>query len=452
MSDSDEERAPGIDRQFRVVYPVIDRNGGTPTKEYVDNDRSAYKPEVIRDEGFEPWLADFIANKNDGIAGFDLDRIFRQPMDLERVIKAYCHAYFKEGRPKPVLWLPAMSIDLTDEDGRTIARMLVAIANQSSGKTVKRVTAFYADEAAKGKTYTNIAAFGWEMNDTLNSQAPIRKQMVLDAWAGMKCTTIAAELRAKGIKTARNKDWHGSNVRRVIAAPRNVGLVVYKGQLLYGEDGKPIRGDWEPLFTEDEEHIWHEAVARLPNREHKTRGTKTLLSNIAVCGKCGKGLIRIKRTETKFRYSCRSIDSGGCASVAITGNRLDAIIIELIQGLLGAEVVQEEAKPFANQVRLDRIIQLKREFMAAVSAEDLPMADAIREVKKLEAEERDLLGARREHTRKQHKITAIADEFPGLQLDKQRAVIKTFIKAIVIAPAGKPGVFDPNRITVVYED
>ncbi|HEV2634621.1 MAG TPA: recombinase family protein [Actinocrinis sp.] len=151
ISDTDEERAPGLDRQLRTIMPLILNRDGVATHEYIDNDKSAYKPEVIRDEGFEPWLADFIAGKNDGIAGWDLDRIFRQLTDLERVIAAYKRAYFVERRPKPVLWLPSASIDLTDEDGQFMARVLVSAANQSSGKTVKRVTNFYRDEALKGK-------------------------------------------------------------------------------------------------------------------------------------------------------------------------------------------------------------------------------------------------------------------------------------------------------------
>ncbi|QMU68908.1 recombinase family protein [Streptacidiphilus sp. P02-A3a] len=118
ISDTDKKRAPGINHQFRTVHPLIASRGGVATCDYFDNGKSAYKPEVIRDDGFEPWLQDFIDNQTDVIAGWDLDRIFRQPIDLERVIKAYCHAYFKEGRPKSILWLPSMTLDLTDADAR----------------------------------------------------------------------------------------------------------------------------------------------------------------------------------------------------------------------------------------------------------------------------------------------------------------------------------------------
>src|SRR5229473_2004181 len=98
ISDTDEERAPGIDRQLRTVLPLIESRGGVATREYVDNNKSAFKPDVCR-EDFERWLQDFIDNKTGGIAAWDFDRILRQPMDLERVIKAYCRAYVKAGRP-----------------------------------------------------------------------------------------------------------------------------------------------------------------------------------------------------------------------------------------------------------------------------------------------------------------------------------------------------------------
>jgi hypothetical protein len=121
------------------VHPLIAARGAVQTRDYIDNDKSAFKDGVFRDD-FEAWLKEFNDGKNDGIAAWDLDRVFRRTDNLERVIKAYCDAYLKQKRPKPVLWLPSMTLDLTDPDGQTIARMLVAVANQSSAKTVKRVT------------------------------------------------------------------------------------------------------------------------------------------------------------------------------------------------------------------------------------------------------------------------------------------------------------------------
>lgn len=35
--------------------------------------------------------------------------------------------------------------------------------------------------------------------------------------------------------------------------PRMCGIVTYRGEILHGPDGKPVRGQWEPIMT-DEEH------------------------------------------------------------------------------------------------------------------------------------------------------------------------------------------------------
>ncbi|WP_369221524.1 recombinase family protein [Streptomyces sp. R39] len=241
ISDSDEERAPGIDRQLRTVYPLIERNGAVPTREYIDNDKSAFKEDVVRDEGFEPWLEDFIADKTDGIAAWDLDRVFRQPIDLERVIKAYCQAYFKEKRPKPVFWTASMTLDLTDTDGQMVARMLVSVANQSSGKTAKRSSDFYRDEAYKGIIYSNYPAFGRNPDGSLNEvQVTIARDGAEELRNGVRPTGLAEMWREAGITTARGGRWTGHGVSRLYRDPGIAGIAVYKGEALKDADGNYI--------------------------------------------------------------------------------------------------------------------------------------------------------------------------------------------------------------------
>jgi DNA invertase Pin-like site-specific DNA recombinase len=63
-----------------------------------------------------------------GIVVYDLDRLARQPKDLERIIDIYDR--------KPLIFATVQgSIDLSTPDGRTMARVLVAMANKSSMDT-----------------------------------------------------------------------------------------------------------------------------------------------------------------------------------------------------------------------------------------------------------------------------------------------------------------------------
>jgi site-specific DNA recombinase len=342
ISDTDEERAPGLDRQLRTVHPLIASRDAVLTRDYTDNDKSAYKPDVFRDD-FEAWLQDFIDDKTDGIAAWDLDRVFRQNTDLERVIKEYCDAYLKQKRPKPVLWLPSMTLDLTDPNGQTIARMLVAVANQSSAKTVKRVTDFYRDEALKGNIFSNYPAFYRNKDGSINAeQAAITFKAIEDVFAGVRPTAIADEWRSKGIMTARGGRVSGETVRRILIDPGIAGLAVYRKELLTGTDGEPIKRTDGGLT---DEATWRAVCKELETKPGRRRKpTKALYSKFLRCGLCGSRMVRTRKTDTYFTYACQSVDAGGCARVAISGPKLDKQLTAADLELFG-RVLAESLEP-----------------------------------------------------------------------------------------------------------
>ncbi|MGV9340602.1 recombinase family protein [Streptomyces sp. NPDC003688] len=454
ISDTDEERAPGLDRQLRTVLPLIETRGGTDTHEYIDNDKSAYKPEVIRDEGFEPWLQDFTAGKNDGIAGWDLDRIFRQPSDLERVIRAYCHAYFKEGRVKPVLWLPSMSIDLTDEDGQMVARMLVNIANHSSAKTVKRVTNFYRDEALKGNVFSNYPAFYRNKDGSINEdRATITYKAIADVFAGIRPTAIAEEWRSKGITTARGGRVTGETVRRILIAPGIAGLAVYKKEVLIDEEGQYIKRHDGGLIDVP---TWEALCELLKSKPGRRRPTRALLSRVLRCGRCGSKLVRAPKGDRYFTYNCQSKDAGGCAGLAISGPRLDQQITDLVLAYLDQPIEAPEPESAPDTGRLDEVTAKIAELMAAYRAGEMSGSIVFPSIKELEGEQKKLRSQVAQHVRKAKQVTSAAEEWPTLPLDRKQAILDELFEAIVIAPAegvrekGRQTTYNEKRVTVVW--
>lgn len=452
ISDTDEDRAPGLDRQLRVVYPLIESRGGTPTeREYVDNDKSAYQEDVIRDEGFEPWLADFIAGKNDGVAAFDLDRLFRQTTDLNRVIKAYCHAYFKQGRPKPVLWLPSSSIDLTDEDGQMMATVLVAMAKNSSGKTAKRITTFYRDEALKGKIFSNYPAFYRNPDGSINElKKAIALKAVQDALNGIKPHAIAAEWRDAGITTARGGRVTGETARRILISPGIAGIAVYKREIMTDTDGKPImRVDGGIV----DEPTWRQLCLELKTDENRrNRGTKALLSKKTRCGLCGHGMSRMQKPRKSgwFAYNCYSLDAGGCGKLSISGPRLDAQVEAEVLAILSEPLEPVEPEPFAGTARIEEITAMIAELMTAFRSKTLSGATVFSQVKELEDEKASLKAQQTKHERSQRRITSAAEEWPDLDIERKRAIIDELFEAIIIKPAtGKPGLYDPGRVEII---
>ena len=454
ISDTDQDRAPGLDRQLRTVMPLIEARGGVATREYIDNDKSAFKPEVIRDEGFEPWLADFIAGKNDGIAGWDLDRIFRQPTDLERVIKAYCDAYFKQKRPKPVLWLPSMSIDLTDEDGQMVARMLVNIANHSSAKTVKRVTNFYRDEALKGHIFSNYPAFYRNADGSINKdKAAITHKAIAAVFAGIRPTAIAEEWRTKGITTARGGRVTGETVRRILIAPGIAGLAVYKKELLLDKEGQRIeRADGGLIDVA----TWETLCELLKPKPARRRPTKGLLSRLLRCGLCGARMVHVRRNEHWFSYNCQSKDAGGCAGLGISGPGLDEQITALVLAYLDQPIEAPEPEVGPDTRRLDEVTAKIAELMQAYRAGEMSGSLVFPSIKELETEQKTLRSHVARHVRKAKKVTSAAEEWPTLPLDRKQAILGELFETIVIAPAtgvrekGRQTRYDENRVTVVW--
>lgn len=455
ISDSDEQRAPGLDRQLRTVMPLIASRGGDPTHEYIDNDKSAFKEDVIRDEGFEPWLADFIAGKNDGIAAFDLDRLFRQPLDLERVIKAYCHAYRKQGRQKPVLWLPSMSLDLTDEDGQTIARMLVAVANQASAKTSKRIVTFYRDEALKGKIFSPYPAFYRNKDGSINEdRAVIAHKAIADVFAGIRPTAIAEEWRKLGITTARGGRVVSETVRRILIAPGVAGLAVYKGEILLDDNGEPIERDDGGLIDVD---TWRALCELLKPRRDRNRPTKGLLSRTLRCGRCGSYMVHMRKSDTFFTYNCRSQDSGGCGLTAISGPRLEQQITGLVLAYLDQPIELPKSEPNAGTARLKEVESKIAELMTSYRTGEMSGSTVFPSIKQLEDEQRELRVKVAQRVRAERTTTTASLEWPALAFERKQAVLDELFEAIVIAPAkqvrmkGVQTKYDPERVTVFWK-
>lgn len=453
ISDTDEERAPGIDRQLRVILPLIEGHDAVATRQYIDNNKSAFDPDVYRDD-FEQWLQDFEADLTDGVVAYHLDRVCRQPIDLERIIQAYVRRYKRDGR-KGVFLFPSGSIDLTNSDGQMYARMLVTMANKSSSDTVRRVTDFYRDEAIKGKVYSNYPAFYRNPDGTINHEQALITLEAIDGvlYKGKRPSTIAAEWRKQGITTARGGAVTQSTVHRILTSPGIAGLAVYKQEILLNDDGQPIRRKDGGLV---DEAVWHELCAKLAtNPGFRSRGTKGLLSKKLRCGACGAGMVRQQKKRknggTWFAYNCRSVDAGGCAKVAISGPKTDQLVTEWVLDFL-KQPVEVEEKPFSGQARLDEVTAKIAELMGQYRKGELSGSIVFPSIKQLEDEQKVLRREAAKHNRAQTKITSTAEEWPNLGIDQQQAIIDMIFETIVIMPAKKArgAGYDPERVKPEY--
>jgi DNA invertase Pin-like site-specific DNA recombinase len=144
----------GITRQKEDIIDLAERLGVEIVKWYPENDTTAFKKRRIRlPNGRSVWrvmrpefremLEDYEDGEIDGVIFYDIDRLARQPRDLEDLIDLV--EYYK----RPVETVTG-NIDLRTSNGRAMARVLVAMANKSSEDTSRRVARARLQQAQEG--------------------------------------------------------------------------------------------------------------------------------------------------------------------------------------------------------------------------------------------------------------------------------------------------------------
>ncbi|MFF1337927.1 recombinase family protein [Streptomyces sp. NPDC058290] len=461
--DKDGEEL-GVERQrMDYMQAAAARPGWLVAEHYVDNDLSAWKRNVKRPE-FERLVSDLESGAIDGVITYDLDRFTRQPRELERLVDLY------EANPKLVFATIVGDIDLSSSDGRTMARVMVAFANKASADTGRRVARKHRELADNGKNGGGFPAFGWkEDRITVDpTQAALITKAHEDLLAGSRLATIVREWQAKGVQTSRGTGSPISRtaVKTILRNPRLAGFRAVKGQIHYGTDGQPVRGEWEPICAPDRLEAVSAVLDGISDRykgrtKNGTNAYRYLLTGILRCALCGTRMLPNARSSwsegskgSAFTYRCPVVSDGGCGKVARAGEPVDAHVVNLIHEAEGRLSAPPEAdKIWTGESRLAEAEQERSELLAAKAAKKISMGTLIALLEPLEAELEELKRDRAAHAVKvaQAANPSLIEEFERLPLERQRAVIMKHVKAVMVSPAGRGArKFNPDLLEVVW--
>ena len=112
----------GVQRQEDDCRAVLERKGWPFGGLYVDNDISAYSGKPRPD--YKRMLEDVRLGVIDGVVAYDLDRLHRQPIELEEFFKVM------DGAGVTHLATASGDVDLANEDDRFKARARTASAEE----------------------------------------------------------------------------------------------------------------------------------------------------------------------------------------------------------------------------------------------------------------------------------------------------------------------------------
>ncbi|HZF89025.1 recombinase family protein [Streptomyces sp.] len=466
ISRDDEGDALGVARQQQDCERLADLRSWQAVKVYEDNDVSAFKRNVVRNE-FELMLKDLRAGLIDGIVAYDLDRLARQPRDLERLIEIY------DERPRLEFATVTNDVNIGSSDGRTMARVMVAFANKSSHDSSRRIKRKHLELAQQGKDSGGPAPYGWRKDDRTKTDPEAVKairEAQREILAGVRIGTIRTRWQEQGLGNPREgtKRMAHHHVEHILTNPRLVGYRTYRGEILYGEDGQPVMGEWEPINTLEE---WEAVCAAIAERKQKHPGRslarKYLLSGIARCGLC-KTKIRGQINQrwkpgskaARFTYRC-SVVNGGCGKVGRTGEPVDRLIAQLVleeqrarASVTGVPVDQRWPKEDELEQVNEDIAQLveaerTKQITVATLLQLLPTKERLRDELKLERAR--FYKEQKQAEAKGETANLTVDEFFGLPIERQQEIVLHSLSAVIIHPAGRGRrKFDPSLIEPVW--
>jgi site-specific DNA recombinase len=472
---TDRERQ--LDHQLTDLRARVASIGGRIDREIPENAVSAFKrtrvrlPDgtygfrVVRPE-WEKILTALRRGECNALMVPDIDRATRDPRALEDLVDAV-ELYG--------LYVASLTgnIDLTTDAGISAARGLVNQRNQESRNTSRRVIDGQRHAAMKGRNHGGKnRPYGWRKDRIHISkrEAEHIRREIPRILAGVRPITIAREWNERGIPTSNGSQWHSPTIKNIFTGPRIAGYVIYQGEVLHGPDGKPVRGEWEPILTVEE----YEAVTAKwkPDRPVPSRlgaigkghGTAYLLSPFVRCGKCNAKMHGGRRADKRGQmfefYRCPAKGQGGCGSVS----RLAAPVEAYIKALVIAEQQKiqfrklDDVPPWPKAQELAdlqaRIEESTRRYEAGTYTAERYFSSLAR----MEASESELRRERRQYEGRQqtrrHAIVNLAEEWdkPDFTMEQKQAAIAETLTTVIIKPTGRNVRFHPDHIVPVFRE
>ncbi|MGW5587116.1 recombinase family protein [Streptomyces sp. NPDC003857] len=483
------------EQQEKDARRFVENRGGRYVYTYEEPDTSAWKRKRVRQPDgtvayrvirpvFEGALDDLKrgttpdGERLDGLIVYDIDRLTRDNRHLEDAIEVV------ENFRRPIIDITG-TLDLLTDNGRTVARLLVTVANKSSADTARRVRRKHQALQLAGIPTGSTRPFGYKDDKRTiepKEAAAIRKA-VERVLTGASPRAVAADWNKLGITTTRGNRWSKETVKQVLRNPRicgyrsrkvrefnpEAGTESERVEPVFDEDGEPVKGQWDAIVSVADWEAVTELIGRGPKPGDAYNARKYLATGTLRCDKAGCGTpLRAQKApasrrkpEGFFYYTCPDKRSGyGCGGVRISGPETDEALKMLVIAKYEEEAKDREATEVPRQ--------WEGEEQLARTREDIQDWTERREQRlvskerffaflaKAEATERRLINERNEWRRRslrsQGAPVDLRHVWDGLDFVEQRAYMEKTLLTVLVGPALRPGGPVWNRLTPIYRE
>lgn len=443
-----------IERQREACRKIALERGWVIVREYTDDSISAYKARVKR-PGYEQMTADYKSGLFDAIIVWDLDRLTRQPRQLEDWIDA------AEERGLKLVTCNGEA-DLSTDAGRLFARIKASVSRSESDRKGARQVAAARQRAENGKMPTGVRAFGFGNNglpletatwcETATprevGEAEVTREIFARFHGGDSLSGIARWLNQRGVPTRHGGPWRSNSVRQILVNPRYAGRVVYRHRT--SEPGEAVPAAFGALI---DEAVFDAVNERLADPRRKTAfGTdrKHLGSGVYQCGTCTL-LVRATGGADRTAYKCPA------GHVVRRAAAIDEYVTALIRGRLArADIAERVAAPAGRDATdaMAEIGRLRQRLRQTQRDYDEDLIDGARfkaKTAKLQAE-LDQAQARRAQLTAGSEVAGVVlapdavKAYDSAPLGVKQSVIRFFLTVELLhVPRGKRG-FDPESV------
>jgi len=446
----------GVERQLAECRKLAASKGWEVADEYVDNDLSAFAGKTRPQ--YQRMLEDVAEGRRDAVIAFHTDRLTRRPVELEHFMQVCDTAGLKH------FATVTADIDLGNDDGLFMARILGAVAAKESARKSARLRSKARQIAEQGKVSGGgIRPFGYadDRITVIESEAEIFRDLATRYLAGESLMSLTNWMQKHDIRSVAGKPWHTSVLRTTLTNPRYAGLRAHHGEIV-------AEAVWPAIITPAQHHQLVAAFAR-----KKVTGRRTprryLLSGLLRCGKCGNKLFSSVRKDRKIetrRYVCASgPDHGGCGKLTVVAPALEEWIAEAVllrldspamaDALAGRAAADERYAAVLAELEADKA--QKDELATMWANKEISSSDwkAAREPieRRIEVAERQISSFAGTSTLDGliGNGTGLRDAWEGLNLTRQAAIIAAVLDYATILP-GTPGArgLDPNRVVPTW--
>lgn len=474
--------------QHKVNRETAERHGWTLVHEFTDNDKSAAKVGVVRDD-FEAMLRALTAGRLPdgtpvrGVVVLANDRLARRPGDYERFVEAFTYNdgfVFADAKG---------TANLYSEDVESMGLFGVVISKMEVRKMQRRMRHSHRARAEQGKAVGGPRPFGWQTDRiSLNpDEAALLRQAARDFIGGRSLYSIVMEWQGKDVRTPRGNHWQTRTLKKALNKPRVCGFRELGGEVVRDGNGDPVAGEWAPILTPDE---WFAVRAIVESRQGRsvTRGGviggslprdyrehRYLLTGILRCGRlkpdgtmCNARL-RIKKTEDKSRhiYYCPDKSVGGCGGVSRRGDKVDEFVSEAILAKLeerqmrGSDDVPLWSDDDELKEALEERAKLARQLAAGKMTSETfflvlpPLEERIARLRGEKNRADAAADAQRKRSASDVKDIRRRWYLPeadgGLPISVKRSYVREAFHAVIVHPAGKGrGAFNPDLLEPIW--